>query len=122
MDCGQKKHDVESFLDELEKTRPNDYNQLVALLDKVSDYGIVPNPQKTKPLQGNHAKPLWEFCAKGGARIFWFLDQQNKRIVVCTHGFLARNSHDHKNDIDRAQERRRVYYEHQQQFRTIPTH
>jgi hypothetical protein len=112
MDCGQKKHDTASFLEEIAVSRPNDYYQLIALLDKATEYGIVPNAQKTKPLQGDHAKPLWEFCAKGGARIFWFFDERNKKIIVCTHGFLARNQHDHKNDIRRAQERRTLYYAH----------
>jgi hypothetical protein len=115
MDCGQDKYDVEPFLANLEVSRPNDYNQLIALLDRATEYGIIPNAQKTKRLHGDHAKHLWEFCAKGGARIFWFLDEQNKTIVVCTHGFLARNQHDHKNDIRKAQERKQLYYEYRRQ-------
>jgi hypothetical protein len=110
MDCGQSKFDVQPFLDDLSVSRPEDYYQLVALLDKAKRYGIVANAQKTKPLHGDHAKPLWEFCARGGSRIFWFFDKNNKSIVVCTHGFIAQKNHAHRKDIERAQERRTLYY------------
>jgi len=110
MDCDQPKYDMQSFLDEIEVSRPEDYYQLIALFDRAKKNGIVPNAQKTKPLHGNHAKPLWEFCARGGSRVFWFFDKNNNSIVVCTHGFIAKNRHDHKKDIVRAQERRELYY------------
>ena len=110
MDCGQPKYDVEAFLEEIEVSRPEDHNQLIALLDKTTMYGVIPNAQKTKPLHGDHAKPLWEFCARGGSRIFWFFDKDNRAIVVCTHGFIAKNKHNHAKDIDRAQQRRALYY------------
>lgn len=113
MDCDQPKYDLESFLEEIEVSRPEDYNQLIALFDRAKKHGIVANAQKTKPLHGKHAKPLWEFCAKGGSRVFWFFDTKNNSIVVCTHGFIAKNSHDHKKDIERAQERRELYYHSQ---------
>jgi hypothetical protein len=109
MDCDQPKYDVEPFLGDLETSRPNDYNQLVSILDRAKKHGIVPNAQKTKPLHGDHAKPIWEFCARGGSRIFWFRDDDDGKIVVCTHGFIAKKNHDHKNDITRAQQRRAQY-------------
>jgi hypothetical protein len=119
MDCDQPKYDVEAFLNEIEVSRPEDFNQLIAQLDRAKRYGIVPNAQKTKPLHGNHAKPLWEFCARGGSRIFWFYDANDKSIVVCAHGFIAKNDkHDHKGDIERAQKRRILYYD--QRYRKQP--
>jgi hypothetical protein len=110
IDCGQPKFDTEAFLEEIEVSRPEDHNQLLALLDRATRHGIVQNAQKTKPLHGKHAKPIWEFCARGGSRIFWFSDPRNNSIV-CTHGFIAGKNHNHKNDIARAQERRRLYHE-----------
>lgn len=110
MDCDQPKYDVEAFLQHIEVSRPEDYYQLIALFDRATQYGIVPNSQKTKPLHGDHAKPLWEFCARAGSRVFWFFDKNNKSIVVCTHGFIATKSHAHKKDIERAQVRRALYY------------
>jgi hypothetical protein len=110
MDCDQPKYDTESFLEEIEISRPEDYSQLIALFDKAKKYGIVPNAQKTKPLHGKHARPLWEFCARGGSRVFWFFDKNNNSIVICTHGFIAKKSHEHTKDIERAQERRDLYY------------
>jgi len=110
MDCDQPKYDMQSFLEEIEVSRSEDYNQLIALFDRAKKNGIVPNAQKTKPLHGSRAKPLWEFCARGGSRVFWFFDKNNNCVVICTHGFIAKNSHDHKKDIERAQERRELYY------------
>jgi hypothetical protein len=110
MDCDQPKYDIAPFLERLATERSQDHAQIIALLDRATRYGIVPNAQKTKPLHGDHAKPLWEFCARGGTRIFWFFDAGNNKVVICTHGFVAKNNHDHKKDIKRAQERRALYY------------
>ena len=110
MDCDQKKFDVEDFLAEIETSRPNDHAQLIALLDKTATYGVVQNPHKIKPLRCDHAKPIWEFCAQQCSRIFWFFDEEDNAVIVCTHGFVAKKNHDHKNDIKRAQDRRDLYY------------
>lgn len=111
MDCGDKKYDVEAFLAGIKTTRTSDYYQLLALLNRAGDYGIVYNRPKTKPLQGDHAKPLWEFCAKKCSRIFWFLDVNDKKKLICTHAFVARGNHDHIAEIERAQKRRSLYYQ-----------
>jgi len=111
MDCGDKKHDVEPFLAEIKTTRTNDYYQLIALLDKASKFGVVFNGPKTKPLHGDHAKPLWEFCAKKCSRVFWFLDANDKKTLVCTHAFIATGNHDHRPEIERSQKRRSLYYQ-----------
>jgi hypothetical protein len=109
MDCDQKKFDVLEFLAEIERSRPEDYNQLTALMDRTANYGVVWNDHKTKRLNGDHAKPICEFCARGGSRVFWFFDEQDNSLVVCTHGFIAKGKHEHKADIDRAQQRRTLY-------------
>jgi len=111
LDCGQK-CDLDKFLDEIEKSRPNEYNQLTSLLDKTAEYGPVWNNYRTKRLQGNHAQPICEFCGRKEARIFWFADENNDKIIVCTHGFVGRGKHDHRTEIDKAQIRRNLYYEH----------
>lgn len=115
LDCGDKKHDVGPFLDEIERSRPQEFNQLTALLDKTAKYGPVWNNYRTKRLQGSHAQPICEFCGRREARIFWFADEANDKIIVCTHGFIGRGRHDHRTEIDRALMRRRFYYEHKQQ-------
>jgi hypothetical protein len=111
LDCGDSKRDLDSFLDEIERTRQNEYNQLRALLDKTAKYGPSFNNYRTKRLHGQHAKPLCEFCGGKEARIIWFADKDNDKIIVCTHGFIGRGNHDHRADIDRAQIRRSLYYE-----------
>ena len=115
MDCGDKKRDLQPFMDELEKSRPHEFNQLVALLDKTARYGLVWNNYRTKRLQGSHAQPICEFCGRKEARIFWFADQRNDKIIVCTHGFIGRGKHDHQTEIDRAQIRRTLYYGNREQ-------
>jgi hypothetical protein len=109
LDCEQKDYDLDGFLQTLKELRPKDYYQIIAQLDKTAENGICANKQKVKPLHGDDAKPLWEFCAKGGARVFWFRDRDR---IVCTHGFIAGTNHDHKNDIKRGQDRRRAYFDH----------
>jgi hypothetical protein len=111
LDCGQK-CDLDKFLSEIERARPQEYNQLTALLDKTAKYGPVFNNYRTKRLQGSHAQPLYEFCGRKEARIFWFFDERDNGLIVCTHGFIGRGRHDHRSEIDRAQIKRGLYYEH----------
>jgi hypothetical protein len=111
MDCDQKKYDVKDFLELIETARPKDYNQLTALLDRTATNGVIWNDYKTKRLNGEHAKPICEFCARGGSRIFWFFDERDNSIIVCTHGFIAKGTHEHRPDIERAQQRRVLYYD-----------
>ena len=111
LDCGQK-CDLDKFLDEIEKSRTNEYNQLTSLLDKTAKYGPVWNNYRTKRLQGSHAQPICEFCGRKEARIFWFADDNNDKLIVCTHGFIGRGNHAHRAEIDRAQTKRTLYYEY----------
>lgn len=120
MDCGDKKRDLGPFLEELERVRPQEFNQLTALLDKTAAYGPVWNNYRTKRLHGSHAQPLCEFCGRKEARIFWFADERNDKIIVCTHGFIGRGKHDHHAEIERAQIRRVFYYEQHERKRILP--
>jgi hypothetical protein len=113
MDCGQK-CDVDKFLDEIAKSRPDDYNSLTSLLDKTAKSGLVWTNYRTKRLHGDHAKAICEFCGRKEARIFWFADKNDDRLVVCTHGFVGRGDHAHRNEIEKAQIRRSLYYEYKQ--------
>jgi hypothetical protein len=112
MDCGQNKCDLAPFLREIERSRPQEHNQLVARMDRTAKYGVVWNNYKTKRLQGKHAQPICEFCSAGESRIFWFFDENDNKLIICTHGFVARGKHDHRSEIVRAQQRRSLYYEH----------
>lgn len=111
IDCGQR-CDFDKFLDEIKRSRPDDYNSLTSLLDKTAESGLVWSNYRTKRLQGNHAKPICEFCGRKEARIFWFADENNDKIVVCTHGFVGRGNHAHRTEIEKAQIRRALYYEY----------
>lgn len=117
LDCGQK-CDLDRFLDEIQRSRPDDYYSLTSLLDKTAESGLYWGNYRTKRLHGDHAKPICEFCGRKEARIFWFADENNDKIIVCTHGFVGRGKHDHKTEIDKAQDRRNLYYEHKRSARS----
>lgn len=114
LDCGQKKYDLATFLEELSRTHQKEYWSLLALIDRTAKYGLVWNNYKTKRLQGSHAQPICEFCSQKSARVFWFLDNSNDKLIVCTHGFLGKGDHSHRAEIERAQNRLRLYYEYKQ--------
>src|SRR5205823_4822011 len=111
MKCGQKKYDVEDFLELMERERPNEHAQLVALLDRTAKHGVGWNEHKVQRLHGPAAKHICEFKTRGEVRVFWFFDDTAKNRIICTHGFVARGRHHHANDIARAQERRHLYYQ-----------
>lgn len=111
VDCHDVKLDVAPFLDRLRGVGNKDYNQLLALLDRTAKYGVVWNEFKTKRLKGDQARPLCEFKARGGSRILWFFDEDENAVIVCTHAFSKKKDKTPPNEIERAQERRRLYYE-----------
>jgi len=111
IDCQENKLDVAPFLERLRRDGSKDYNQLLALLDRTAKFGVVWNDFKTKRLKGDQAKPLCEFKARGGNRILWFFDDDENAVIVCTHAFLKKKDKTPTNEIERAQERRRLYYE-----------
>lgn len=110
MDCGDKKYDVLAFLDSLRRSGNKDYFQLIALLDRTAKHGVVWNEYKTKRFKGS-AAPLCEFKARGGARLIWFYDEQEKSLIICTHGFVKKRDDTPGAEIVRAQERRNIYYQ-----------
>jgi len=111
VDCQEDKLDVAPFLERLRHDGSRDYNQVLALLDRTARHGVVWNEFKTKRLKGDRAKPLCEFKARGGSRILWFFDEDENAVIVCTHAFSKKKDQTPTNEIDRAQERRRLYYE-----------
>jgi hypothetical protein len=118
--CGQKRYDLGSFFEEIEKSRQDEANQLAVILDRAAKYGVVWNNYKTTRLQGNHAQPICEFCGRRHCRIFWFFDEHNNKLIVCTHGFVGKGNHDHAPEIERAQQRRALYYEHKRSAHGYP--
>ncbi len=111
LDCQQDKLDVAPFLDKLRRDGHKDYYQLLALLDRTAKHGAVWNEFKTKRLKGERAKPLCEFKARGGSRILWFFDADENAVIVCTHAFSKKKDETPMSEIERAQQRRRLYYE-----------
>ena len=110
MDCGQEDYDVECVLQRLEHSGNNDYNQIIALLDKTGKHGVVFNARKTKCLTGD-AKPLCEFRARNGTRILWFYDRTQRNYIVCTHAFIKKTDGTDRQEIKRGKERLSLYYE-----------
>jgi len=111
IDCQQDKWDVAPFLERLRRDGNKDYYQLCALLDRTASHGVVWNDFKTKRLKGTQAKPLCEFKARGGTRILWFFAEDENDVIVCTHAFSKKKDQMPATEIERAQERRRLYYE-----------
>jgi phage-related protein len=110
-DCQQARYDVAPFLDALRRNGNKDFHQLLALLDKTARHGVVWNDFKTKRLKGDAAKQICEFKARGGTRILWFFDEDENALIICTHAFTKKKETTPTNEIERAQERRRLYYE-----------
>jgi len=69
---------VSEFLDRLEGDSPQDFDQVVAELNRVATDGPPMSPMKSRPLGGK----VYEFKTRGGIRIPYFYDAG--RLIVCT--------------------------------------
>jgi len=96
------------FLIRLQEHCEPDYRRILALLKLTSESGPPRNPHSCLALHGQHAEGLYEFKAPRGARLIWFYDQ--KRIIVCSHGFIKKQQKTPPSEIYKAQEIRREYF------------
>lgn len=90
------------FLSGLKKAESPEYDKAWVLIKFTSDTGPPKNPQKSRPLEGDHADKLFELKTPGGVRIIWFYGKDFR--IVCTHAFMKVSKKELKTEIKRAQE------------------
>jgi hypothetical protein len=75
------------FLEKLRnggKREQQDYQTLVEhRIKQMANRGAILNEYKSRELDDG----IYEFKSKGGARLLWFYDKTQSRVVICTHGF-----------------------------------
>lgn len=99
--------EVQEFLDTLDEA-PRD--KIVYNVHKVAG-GVIDN-DLFKKLDGSDG--IWEFRTKYNGmeyRLLAFWDEQEKRLVVATHGFVKKTWKVPQKEIARAEALRKKYYE-----------
>ena len=99
--------EVQDFLDSLDEA-PRD--KIVYNVHKVA--GGVIDHDLFKKLDGSNG--FWEFRTKFNGmeyRLLAFWDEQEKRLVVATHGFVKKTWKVPQKEISRAEALRKKYYE-----------
>lgn len=86
-------------LTKLEGDLHRDQQKLLALLDRVSEYGIPKNTEKSRPIKSSDG--LFEF-REGRIRVLWFYGEH--REIVCSHMFLKRTQATPATEIERAEQ------------------
>jgi Phage derived protein Gp49-like (DUF891) len=90
------------FLYDLKQAESPECDKVWVLIKFTSDTGPPRNPQKNRPLEGDHADKLFELKTSGGVRIIWFYSRDFG--IVCTHGFKKVSKKELKTEIKKAQE------------------
>jgi phage-related protein len=99
--------EVQEFLDSL---APESREKIVYNVRKVKDG--YRDSELFKKMDG--ADNLWEFRTQYNGiqyRLLAFWDEQNRRLVVATHGFIKKTWKVPKKEISRAKALRKKYYE-----------
>lgn len=66
------------------KREKQDYVTLVThRIKRMAQQGAIYNGEQSKELE----EGIYEFKAPGGARLLWFYDKTQHKVVICTHGF-----------------------------------
>jgi phage-related protein len=106
-----KRHDIFALVDndrcvleEFMKDLPRpEQVKVLALMERMADYGSPQNDQKFKHLEG----PLYELKSYQ-VRIPCFFD--GARVVILTHGFLKKRDRTPRTEIDRALRMAKEYF------------
>lgn len=98
-----------AFLEELENNAHSDYERLLALIERTAEHGPPHNRQQCRALEGERARGLFEFKAPRGARVLWFYDEN--RVIICSHGFIKKKDRTPAEEIERAQNVRKKYFD-----------
>jgi len=97
---------VEEYLDGLNERQRK---KLVRAIVRLGDHGPHPSPQKHKPLGD------WQLCELKSKpdRVVWFYGRthEGRATVVLASAFTKRSNKTPRNELDRAADRRRIYYD-----------
>jgi len=103
--------EVLEFLQKLSeggKREIEDYETLVeSRIKYMANHGAILNEIKSKELDDG----IYEFKSGGGARLVWFYDRTQRRVIICTHGFHKPPSkRGYGPQINKAKALRKRYY------------
>lgn len=93
-----------AFLEELDANMQKDRTRMLALLERVAEAG----PPRNTDLSHKLDEGIWEFI-RGRLRVCWFFDEG--KVVVCTHGFVKKSQKTPKQQLQKANDRRKSYFE-----------
>lgn len=96
---------VLAFFEEQRKQHPEEFAELLALLNYSAKHGVPNNDTKFKHLTGTDG--LFEFKTKGGLRLFCFWDEGS--LIICTHGTVKKAKKADPAEIKRAEKFKRDY-------------
>lgn len=94
-----------SFVADLEKNEPKTAAKLQARIDYSAENGIPKDIDKCRKLVGT--EEIWELKANQ-SRVLWFFIDSDGSIVI-SHGFTKKTQKTPRNQIERAEGRRRAY-------------
>jgi phage-related protein len=83
------------FLTSIGSNLQKDADQILALLQWVSQKGPPRNIEASKPLK----EDLFEF-KQGRLRVLWFYDEG--KMILCTHGFIKKSQKTSSSEIEQA--------------------
>lgn len=109
-DGGRDRCATLAFFQEQAKLRPKEMEKLAALLTETGKNGPPQNDKKFKDLPGTDG--IYEFKTTGGLRVLCFWDDGS--LIVCTHGYLKDGQKTPKNELKRADQLKRDYFQAKQ--------
>lgn len=92
------------FLQGLEGNLGKQARKAWSLLDLVA----VDGPPRNTDISHSLAPEVWEFIS-GDLRVLWFYDE--RKVVVCSHGFVKKRQKTPKAEIEQAEAVRQRYFE-----------
>jgi hypothetical protein len=95
-----------AFFQEHARLRPQEFDKLSALLQRVANDGPPNDTDKFKELKGEDG--ICEFKTSGGLRLLCFWGEGS--LIVTTHGYLKDKQKAPKRELERAQKLRSNYF------------
>ena len=99
---------VVDYLEQLEHDNEQAHDQIAKRLEQLSERG----PSRKKDEFNILAPGLFEAKARTGPRVIFFYDDNH--IVICSHAFGKQGWKTPKKEIEKAQARKRQYFDHKQ--------
>ena len=93
-----------SFLNEMEGPVARDAIRIANLLDRTAKEGPSRRTEVSHQIEGE----IYEFI-QGRLRVLWFYDE--RRIIVCSHGFIKKTKKIPRRELHRAKDTHRRYFE-----------